>query len=181
MAQLAPMPDDDSIELTPHPQTPAADLRLVARARREAGDRLALSFIARGGNLVLPAPAPRQRADELWRTTCFEAFVAAKAGEAYLEINLSPSGRWALYAFDAYREGMRSPPVPPPEFDVVRSPDGCDLTARVDLAGLASSGPWRLALTAVTERLDGAKSYWSLAHPAGKPDFHHSAGFVLTL
>src|SRR3546814_3736372 len=31
----------------------------------------------------------------------------------------------------------------------------------------------KLALSAVIEELDGTKSYWALAHPPGKPDFHH--------
>jgi 23S rRNA (guanine745-N1)-methyltransferase len=45
-------------------------------------------------------------------------------------------------------------------------------------------GPLRLALTTVVELADGAPgtlSYWALAHPAGKPDFHHRDGFVLAL
>jgi hypothetical protein len=28
---------------------------------------------------------------------------------------------------------------------------------------------------------DGTKSYWALAHPQGKPDFHHVDSFALTL
>ena len=30
------------------------------------------------------------RTDELWRTTCFEAFIRPRGGEAYFELNLSP-------------------------------------------------------------------------------------------
>ena len=30
-----------------------------------------------------------------------------------------------------------------------------------------------LALSAVIEAIDGAKTYWALAHPSDKPDFHH--------
>ena len=167
--------------LTPHPQTPAPGLRVVAQAERLAGGVLSLSFAAEGEGLRLPPPAEPDRADDLWRTTCFEAFVAAEGGAGYLEVNLSPSGRWAFYAFDSYREGGRSPPVATPRIEVTRSEDRCELAAQVDLGGLAPAGPWRLALTTVIERLDGAKSYWSAAHPEGKPDFHHPAGFVLTL
>jgi hypothetical protein len=177
MAHPAAM--DDSAALTPHPLTQAAGAHVTARARRRPGDVLELAYAAVGEGLLLPEPAAPERADDLWRTTCFEAFVATEDG--YLEINLSPSGRWALYAFDGYREGMRAPPVPAPEVVVVQKADGCELTARFDLAGLAPSGAWRLALTAVIERQDAAKSYWSLAHPEGKPDFHHPAGFVLAL
>lgn len=37
------------------------------------------------------------------------------------------------------------------------------------------------AICAVIEEADGTKSYWALAHPPGKPDFHHADGFVLEL
>jgi hypothetical protein len=33
----------------------------------------------------------------------------------------------------------------------------------------------------VIEETNGAKSYWALKHPPGKPDFHHADGFVLEL
>ena len=171
----------DSAVLAPHPQTPAAGLWVEARAERGACGRLRLVYAVDGEGLRLPPPAAAERADELWKTTCFEAFIATPESEAYLEVNLSPSGRWALYAFDSHRQGMRSPPAPPPDIEVTRSPGRFELAAQIDLAGLAPDGPWRLALTAVIERADGAKSYWSLAHPQGKPDFHDIAGFVLSL
>ena len=39
----------------------------------------------------------------------------------------------------------------------------------------------RLGLSVVIETLDGAISYWALAHPSEKPDFHHPDSFILTL
>jgi hypothetical protein len=41
--------------------------------------------------------------------------------------------------------------------------------------------PWRLGLSAVIEDTRGSLSYWALAHPPGKPDFHHADGFALEL
>ena len=35
--------------------------------------------------------------------------------------------------------------------------------------------PRRYGLTAVLEEAGGVKSYWALAHPAEKPDFHDPA------
>ena len=37
-----------------------------------------------------------QRRDELWTTTCFEAFLALPDQPGYWEINLAPNGDWAL-------------------------------------------------------------------------------------
>jgi hypothetical protein len=38
-----------------------------------------------------------------------------------------------------------------------------------------------MEVSAVIEENSGAKSYWALKHPPGKPDFHHADGFDLTL
>lgn len=40
---------------------------------------------------------------------------------------------------------------------------------------------WRLGLSAVIKDRLGGVSYWALAHPGGKPDFHHADSFILTL
>jgi MOSC domain-containing protein YiiM len=49
------------------------------------------------------------------------------------------------------------------------------------LTGLPADKRWRLGLSAVIEETSGRKSCWALAHPPGKPDFHHSDCFVLWL
>jgi hypothetical protein len=51
------------------------------------------------------------------------------------------------------------------------------LEARIELP----HGAKRLGLSAVIEAVDGAMSYWALAHPSAKPDFHHPDSFVLDL
>jgi hypothetical protein len=33
----------------------------------------------------------------------------------------------------------------------------------------------------VIEEAGGGISYWALAHPPGRPDFHHADGFALEL
>lgn len=131
--------------------------------------------------LVVPSFAGKGRADDLWRTTCFEVFIRAGPGEGYLELNLSPSERWNAYAFARYREGMAESPMP-------REPDcamrvGRSLAifdAAVPRAGLPPPG-WQFGLSAVIEEEGGVKSYWAVAHPEGKPDFHHPACFAATL
>jgi hypothetical protein len=125
--------------------------------------------------IAWPADAPPGRADELWKHTCFEAFVSTDDG--YREFNLSPSGQWASYRFTGYREGMS----PADEVAVVAGLDGgrdyVALEGRIELPVDAR----RLALSAVIETVDGAKTWWALAHPSDKPDFHHPASFLLDL
>jgi hypothetical protein len=46
------------------------------------------------------------------------------------------------------------------------------------LPALSRKTPWRLGLSAVIEDKAGHMSYWALAHPPGKPDFHHMDCFA---
>ena len=126
--------------------------------------------------LIVPDPAAPQRTDGLWKTTCLEVFV--QAGSGYYEFNLSPSGQWAAYRFDGYRQGMAEADVEAPALSTARDGRGFELTARLELPCDAAG---RLALSAVIEETGGAKTYWALAHPSDKPDFHHPDSFVLDL
>jgi hypothetical protein len=106
------------------------------------------------------------------------------AGTAgYYELNFAPSRRWAIYRFDAYRDGMSPADVTAaPEISVRRFDDRLELDARVrlyDLAALCGARNLRLALSAVVEEQEGTLSYWALKHAPGKPDFHHPDSFVL--
>ena len=69
---------------------------------------LLLRYVVTGkmSELRLPPVVSPARADELWRHTCFEAFVRASPNFAYYEFNFSPSMQWAAYRFRAYRQEM---------------------------------------------------------------------------
>jgi len=174
------------VTLTPHPLSPCPALdRIEVEMERVSEGRLSLAYSAFGDieRIVVPGWTKRSRADELWRTTCFEAFVRGR-DEGYFEFNLSPSGQWAAYGFDAYREGMRS--VDGVELsggEPVREEGRLGFSANLDLdrLGLSFESHWRLALSTVIEATDGTISYWALAHPSAKPDFHHPDSFVLDL
>lgn len=174
--------------LVAHPHTPAAQpASLVADVRRVSAAVLRCDYVLQADltRLALPARRNGERRDELWRHTCFEAFVSAPEGGGYYEFNFSPSGDWAAYQFEDYRRGMT--PVPlgtAPAVQVDARPGRLALSATLELGGLAALGRaplLRLALAAVLEDRQGALSYWALAHAPGKPDFHHRAGFALEL
>jgi hypothetical protein len=133
---------------------------------------------------VPPSQEPR-RADGLWKHTCFEAFVAAAGVPGYYELNFSPSRQWAIYRFDAYREGMSPAGVStPPQLVVRQFDDRLELDATLKLpklTALPAARTLKLALSAVVEDDSGTLSYWALKHAPGKPDFHHSDSFVLEL
>jgi hypothetical protein len=49
------------------------------------------------------------------------------------------------------------------------------------LASLSEEIAWQIGASAVIEETNGTKSYWALAHPPGKADFHHSDCFAAVL
>ena len=135
--------------------------------------------------VVMPAPRTPARADELWRHTCFELFVALPDGEAYCEMNFSPSGEWAMYGFVGYRRGMTPLAVRrPPRVAVRPMPRGMILEAIIHLEELPRprpGAPLRAGAAAVICEANEQISYWALAHPAPEPDFHDRQGFVLEI
>jgi len=175
------------VALTCHPSTPCASLgRIDARVRLAHDGALFFTFAASGdaSRLLLPEPRPAARVDGLWEHTCFEAFIRAR-GAAYYELNWSPSNEWAIYRFDDNRRGMTVP-------DIARAPTIClthrafgiELNATISLSEipeLLATARLEMALAAVIEERDGRRSYWAVAHPLSKPDFHHPGGFVLEL
>ncbi len=174
--------------LKPHPDSPCpAVARIHAEVARPRPGALALCYAVTGkmSDLRMPPVTASTRADGLWRHACFEAFVRASPGAAYYEFNFSPSTQWAAYGFGGYRSGMRAArETGAPRFEVESSAEPYRLRVSLDLdrlPGLPSGGAWRLGLSAVMEETSGRQSYWALAHPPGKADFHHLDCFALEL
>ena len=144
-----------------------------------------LSYIVTGkmNDVRMPPVMTAARSDDLWQHTCFEAFVRASSGTEYYEFNFSPSTQWAAYRFGSYRSGMCvAAELGAPEIAVRSGIDCYRLQASLELdrlPGLFSKASWRLGLSALIENSSGCKSYWALAHPCGKPDFHHADCFAL--
>jgi len=160
----------------------AAATQIEVDVARPRPDSLVLSYVVSGriSDLRLPPIVAAARADELWQHTCFEAFVRPSAGPGYYEFNFSPSTQWAAYGFDGYRSGMRvATEIDAPRIELRSTVESYTLQAALELDGL--SLPWRLGLAAVLEETNGRKSYWALAHPPGKADFHQADCFALEL
>ena len=168
-----------------HPESHCAAVTGIdVEVARPRPGSLILHYVLTGkiGDLCLPPVTTPGRADQLWQHTCFEAFLRAASSAAYYEFNVAPSMQWAAYRFSAYRRGMSAAALMhPPRIEARSTNERYELRASMELEGLPelpSSAPWRLGLSAVIEEAGGAKSYWALAHPPGKPDFHHGDSFV---
>lgn len=169
--------------LAPHPDSPSRAVSgIEARIIGRDANWLRVRWRIEGAQeLVVPAFAGKGRADELWRTTCFELFLKPLGGEAYCEFNLSPSERWNIYDFDRYREGMRERPFPrEPECAMRLGSSFAIFDAAVPVAGLPNVD-CAMGLSAVIEEQGGTIGYWALAHGNGRPDFHAPACFTAAL
>ena len=166
-------------DLIPHLLTSSGPAQAVRVEVERRGTALSLTY-ALGGDvdrIRIPPVGRPERAEDLWRHTCFEAFLKAPGEEGYLEFNFAPSGDWAAYRFDSYRAGRTELDIPPPS---IGGHHGGDLLVGfVSLEGLPSNRFWRIGLSAVVEDEEGRLSYWALAHPPGDPDFHHPDCFAL--
>lgn len=164
--------------LSRHPDTPPGAIHTIDAELRRVPGGVVATFHAVGdmGRLVVPPPATPERADDLWRTTCFELFVAG-GGAAYREFNLSPSGAWAAYEFDSHRNGRRDIDVGI-EIEISLNDKSLLMTAKIDTE---LSNPAPVGLTAVIEETDGLLRYWATSFAPGEPDFHATATRSLLL
>ena len=66
--------------------------------RRSAGAELQMTFRLDGDipRIRVSPPGVPRIATQLWRHTCFEAFIAVEGQPAYHEFNFAPSGEWAV-------------------------------------------------------------------------------------
>jgi hypothetical protein len=174
--------------LTHHPETSSQDVQGIHACVYWLPDMqdnaLAFTYTLTGNRSKLRIPPSRSpaRADDLWRHTCCEAFIAVKGDSAYREFNFSPSGEWAMYQFHSYRQ--RAPLVEEeraPQIITHSTEESLTLEVCIFLPHLFIIQPLRLALSAVIEDNLGRLSYWALHHPPGKPDFHHPDAFVLEI
>ena len=175
------------LNLTPHPSTPPAnpDFKVWASVDHSASfGAMATTNIwfgigAPASRFVIPESEEPSRRDELWKTTCFEAFLREVGETAYQEWNFAPSGDWAAYTFTGYRDGMANVDVGAPPY--IRMEDNLTWWTLGATIAVNAEKEWQFNLTAVIEEQDGTKSYWALAHAPDKPDFHHADCFVAKL
>src|SRR3979411_2974518 len=92
------------------------------------------------GSLVLSYLATGSIGDvELWRHTCFEAFVRSSPGPDYYEFNFAPSTQWAAYRFNSYRSGIRvATEISAPRIEVQSSRPCHKLQASLEMDQMSS-------------------------------------------
>jgi hypothetical protein len=172
---------------TPHPLKFEVDFQISA-------NQLTIAYYLTGAtNHILfldQSPSQSDRADELWKSTCFEWFLKSSHSKKYWEFNVAPTGRWNFYELDDYRTNLqRSALIETPRFSAHQRPDAMNsyqFKVEANLKNLFEKGNelvknGRFAVTSVIQWISGEVSYFSLKHPSNKPDFHSNDGFTISL
>ena len=175
------------LNLVHHPKTPPGEPLKMWASVDHAGafGAMATTNIWFGigaplARFAIPQSEEPGRKDELWRTTCFEAFLRADGEEGYREWNFAPSEDWAAYDFSGYRDGMSEAEVEHAPY--IRLEDNLTWWALGATIAVDADRSWHLGVSAVLEEADGTRSYWALAHPdPEKPDFHLADCFTAKL
>ncbi len=156
------------------------DVEVTRQSVQQASQLVTIRYIITGAmaDVAVPEESTPRRTDRLWERTCCEAFFGLRDRDDYFEFNFSPSTEWAVYRFANYRQGMTPVDGVLPHIEVRRSDERLELVAVIDSSLLPRSQTSRIGLSAVIEERAGRKSYWALAHPSAKPDFHHPSSFV---
>lgn len=173
-----------ALRIFPGMESDAVSKIEVDVTRRPGRLDLHYSVVGNTASLLLPPFTKGARTDELWRHTCFEAFLRPAQAEAYFEFNFAPSTQWAAYGFSGTRTGMHDIDASPASIEAEQEAQSYTLRVSLDVANvpeLTAETLWHVNLSAVIEEKGGRKSYWALAHPAAKPDFHNPDCFVLEL
>jgi len=130
---------------------------------------------------IAPLSDTPVRKHELWTDTCFEFFLGIPDSRRYWEFNLSPSGNWNVYRFDAYRQGMQEETAfTSLPFSVQSQSDSLALTLDVDLEQIVSLQPLEIGVTTVIN-FNTQPTYWALTHPGSEADFHLRKSFIINL
>jgi hypothetical protein len=176
---LLPFPSSDRL-LDAKP-----DIKITGQISRRM-NTLSIQYNLHGSlaEVDIPTQAGRPiRKDNLWEATCFEFFLGVKDSERYWEFNLSPSGDWNVYRFDAYRQGMQKEiafaEIP---FSIQNRSNAFLLSLDLDLARIVQEVEvLEVAISTVIRLKDDPISYWALVHPIKQADFHDRNGFIFEL
>jgi hypothetical protein len=159
------------------------DIKITGKIARRI-NTLSIYYDMRGTltEVDIPIQADRPiRKDNLWEDTCFEFFLGVKDSERYWEFNLSPSGDWNVYRFEAYRQGMQAEisfgAFP---YAIQQRVDSFVLSLECNLSQIIQTDQaLDIAISGVVKLKDGKIIYLALVHPGNQADFHRRDSFTL--
>lgn len=177
---------EQPFSLLPFPAPSLPEVQITGGMACENGV-LAIHYLLSGklDGIHIPAVStkPRRR-DALWKSTCFELFLASRDLPPYWEFNFSPAGDWNVYRMEAYRRiGFREETsIQRLQVEARQEAGGFVLSATIDLNPVLEwDHPLDAGIAAIIKTKEGTESYWALAHPVAEADFHLRDSFTLVL
>jgi hypothetical protein len=175
-----------AFRLIPLPASATLQIHITGKIKR-LENQLSIRYEVQGemDKLLFPAPTESPtRKDDLWKSTCFEFFIAIQDQPHYWEFNMSPSANWNVYAMDAYRQvNMREESAftqLPFEFSKASTEYSLDIS--VDLSPIIQpENILQVGITTIIQAMDGNETCWALAHPGQQADFHLRESFLIEL
>ena len=163
--------------LHPHPSCldPVLESAAVELRGNSGATVLDARLATRPGRLSLPEGQLDPL--RLWEHTCLELFTVRANEPGYVEWNFSPTGQVTRFVFSAYRERAHTSF---PDLVSVRVERAGETVRMVVEGDLGVDQMKAGAVTVVARDTSGSVAFWAAAHPRPQPDFHDSAGFVLT-
>jgi len=127
-------------------------------------------------NYIFNKAENKKRANELWRATCFELFIAPENSSNYWEFNISPTKAWNFYAFDSYKKSMREELLPSSPHIEIREEEmlyrcACSLSFRL------KEKYYQFNLAVILLDNKDIRHFYTIYRKKGVADFHNRAYF----
>lgn len=142
--------------------------------------KIKVSFMLKGmlNQYIFPNVKKLERADELWKATCFEVLLASD-DEVYYELNFSPSLGWNFYVLDTYR-------AIPKAFDLVEEPsiiieqknDKFYIVFELEFKGVNIKKLKYYNVASIVLNQKNERTFWAIKHLNIQPDFHNKKSFL---
>jgi len=143
-------------------------------------DRLSLSFSLEGGleDYLFPAVCKNKKANELWKATCFELFLASSNEEAYYELNVSPSLEWNFYSLPTYRAEVKEVENVSLNINTFKKENTYEINMTLESDILDFESFDTCNMTAILLTKNRERTFWSLKPMGDVPDFHNKEFFI---
>ena len=144
-------------------------------------NKVQISFVVKGelDAYIFLQKLKLQRANELWKATCFELFLANSQKEEYYEINFSSSLAWNFYYLKNYRaEVQELKLLHEPKIEVYYHADELHIDFELETEILATENFDLYNVASICLTKDKLRTFWSVKHKKDVPDFHNRDNFL---
>ena len=145
-------------------------------------NKLNISFLLVGAleNYIFPQKSEEKRADELWKATSFEFFLANSQSEEYYELNFSSSLAWNFYYLEEYGADVQElKDLAKPKIEVFNDENEFKITFELEGFNFKEFDLYNVACILLTK--ENERTFWSVKHQLSVPDFHKRQNFLRIL